>query len=331
LKPKPVLALTGATGFLGDFLVKVAREDARFQVRALARNLHTRNDLVAGSEDLEWIDGAISVGSRYTEEDAAASLDRLMQGADFLVHAAGETKDESAFYETNVMGTKRVIEAARKAQVKHLILVSSLTASKKGISQYGDSKLAAEEIVRASGLEFTIVRPPTIHGQSEKEKDVQAIVNFALKWNRMFLPDVGNTTLVSADYLAKAVVGIVDCAYAVGQIFDIDDGKLDGYSPEEMTALVERGADRTKPYPIGRIGRKRLRLLAARPFCEIQPWLCDTPGYKAITVDRLKYLFETWQPQNPLPTHLRPAASPGQQLEDTVRFFKMARDQRKSR
>ena len=151
--PRPPVALTGATGFVGRALM---RELAR---RGLAMRALTRQ---AGDGD-GWVQGDL--------HDHAA-LARLADGAQVLVHVAGATPapGRAGFHDVNVAGAAHVAAAARVAGVAHLIHLSSLAARRPGISPYAESKRAGEEAVAAElgGALLTLVRPPAVIGPGDK-------------------------------------------------------------------------------------------------------------------------------------------------------------------
>lgn len=68
------------------------------------------------------------------------------------------------FEQVHVEGTRRVVEACRAAGVRRLVHMSALGARANAVSRYHQTKWAAEELVRESGLDWTIFRPSVIHG-----------------------------------------------------------------------------------------------------------------------------------------------------------------------
>ena len=140
------LAISGATGFVGGRLLDLAL-DAGHQVRALTRRPQPAR------EGMIWIDGAL---------DLPDTLDRLVEGADAVIHVAGviNSPDAAGFEAGNVIGTGAILAAAEAARVSRFVHVSSLAAREPAISLYGASKSRSETLVEASPLSTTIVRPP---------------------------------------------------------------------------------------------------------------------------------------------------------------------------
>jgi nucleoside-diphosphate-sugar epimerase len=162
VKPRTV-AVTGATGFLGLHLVAaLARQGAA--IRLLARRDPT-HEFWSGI-GFETISGSL-------EEPAA--LERLVTGADAIVHAAGmiKARDRAAFLRGNRDGADALARAARRhAPGARFIAVSTLAARDPAVSGYAFSKHAGEEAVRAAYTEapaqLTIIRPPALYGPWDK-------------------------------------------------------------------------------------------------------------------------------------------------------------------
>jgi nucleoside-diphosphate-sugar epimerase len=101
------------------------------------------------------------------------------------VHLAAVTHSRSpARYEAvNVDGTKHLVDAARSAGVERFLFVSSRAISPDG-GAYSRSKQRAEEVVRASGLRWTIVRLPEVYGTGGAE-GVDRMIAQALRGGRI--------------------------------------------------------------------------------------------------------------------------------------------------
>ena len=282
-----MLAVTGATGFVGQALLDRAAA-AGTPVRALARRPQEAR------RGAEWILGDL--------EDRAA-LAALLAGAEAVVHVAGAVNapDPAGFEAANVTGTLAVIEAALSAGVQRFVHVSSLSAREPELSAYGASKARAEKLVRASGLDWTIVRPPGIYGP----RDVDYFEMFRLaKWGVMPVPPRdGRASIIHADDLARLLLALVPGGEAASQqVFEPDDGRKNGWSHYELARAVGWAMGR-RPWVL-HLSRKSLERAAKADRL--------VRGAKArLTPDRVGYMShpdwvaspfaqvpgELWQPQ----------------------------------
>ena len=218
-----MLAVTGATGFVGQAVLDRALV-AGVAVRALARKPQ------APRAGVEWVTGDL---------DDAAALAALVQGTEAVLHIAGvvNAPDPTAFEAGNVKGTLNVIEASLAAGVQRFVHVSSLSAREPDLSAYGASKARAEKLVRASGLDWTIVRPPGIYGP----RDVDYFEMFRLaKWGVMPVPPrEGRASIIHVDDLARLLLALVPGGEEVShQVFEPDDGHKHGWSHYELARAV---------------------------------------------------------------------------------------------
>lgn len=218
----PLVALTGCTGFVGKATL-AALERAGFAVRALARTVPKPEGVA------EWVRGDLA------DRDALA---RLVTGAEAVIHVAGLTTatDPGRFEAANVAGTLAVIEAAAKAGVPRFVLVSSLSAREPQLSAYGASKERAERLVRASGLDWTIVRPPGVYGPW----DVDYLEMFKLaKLGVVPVPPPGRSSMIHVQDLAELLVALVPTGEAVThRLFEPDDGHKGGWTHRELARVI---------------------------------------------------------------------------------------------
>ena len=91
---------------------------------------------------------------------------RALSGVDIVVHLAALTKskNESDYFETNVKGTKNLVDVCLEQGVKKIIYVSSQAASLNG-GAYSLSKLEAEQYIKKSKIQWVILRPSEVYGQ----------------------------------------------------------------------------------------------------------------------------------------------------------------------
>jgi len=146
--------VTGASGFVGSAIVEelVRRSVA---VNAL---VHRRNASPLG--------GKVRV-IRANLLDSAG-LDDSISGCATVIHLVGIIKEMPkagiTFDRLHVQATRNVVESAKRVGVKRFIQMSALGARADGASEYHKTKWKAEEIVRGSGMDWTIFRPSLIHG-----------------------------------------------------------------------------------------------------------------------------------------------------------------------
>jgi len=224
-----VLAITGATGFVGSAVLTEALTQGH-TVRALARREQ------APRAGVEWVRGDLG--------DEAA-LAALVAGADAVVHVAGltNTPDPAQFAVANVTGTANVLAAMKGAGVRRLVFVSSLSARQPELSLYGASKARAEALVEESGLDWTTVRPPAVYGP----RDIDMLDLFrAAKWGVVPLPPGGATSIIHSDDLARLLVALAatDASPTRKKIYEPDDGREGGWSHKELAQAIGRAMGR---------------------------------------------------------------------------------------
>jgi nucleoside-diphosphate-sugar epimerase len=214
--------VTGATGFVGSHLAEALRRRGH-EVTALARS--------------SWKAEALtSRGVRVVPGDLhdVAALERAAAGQDIVYHVAGvvAARDEAEFLRANRDGTRNVLHAAERSGNPRFVLVSSLAAAGPAargvpltggeaphpVTAYGRSKLAAEEVVRASSLRWSLVRPPIVYGPRDRE--VLKIFRLArLRVAPVFGDGGQELSAVHASDLAEALAAVGESAATIGGIY----------------------------------------------------------------------------------------------------------------
>jgi nucleoside-diphosphate-sugar epimerase len=161
-----------------------------------------------------------------------------VHGAEAVIHVAGLTtaRDPAEFEAANVAGTLAMVEAAAKAGVPRFVLVSSLSAREPQLSSYGASKERAERLVRASGLDWSIVRPPGVYGPW----DVDYLEMFKLARRGVVpVPPPGRSSLIHVQDLAELLVALLPGREEVSRrMFEPDDGHQGGWSHRELARVI---------------------------------------------------------------------------------------------
>jgi NADH dehydrogenase len=101
------------------------------------------------------------------------ALAAAFAGCDAVAHCAGINREigGQTFQRVHVEGTRAVVEAARRAGVKRIVMLSFLRARPDCGSPYHETKWAAEEIVRGSGIAHTILKSGMIYGPGDHMVD----------------------------------------------------------------------------------------------------------------------------------------------------------------
>jgi uncharacterized protein YbjT (DUF2867 family) len=257
------LAVTGGTGFVGAHFLRLAAA-AGYEVRALSRGWRPPEEGIA------WVDGAL---------DRPDSLRKLCDGADAVVHIAGaiNAPDRAGFAAVNVGGTAAVIDAARHGGVRRFVHVSSLSAREPSLSDYGWSKAKAERLVAASGLDWTIVRPPAIYGPGDRE----TLELFRLARRGIVpLPPRGRFSVIHVEDLARLILAALDEPETASETYEPDDGRDGGWEHRHFARTLSRLFGRraltfATPRPLLRLAA-RLDRLVRRRRAKLTP---DRVGY----------------------------------------------------
>ena len=135
--------VTGGTGALGRDLV-VALRSAGHRARVMSRRPGTGTD---------WVQGNLATGK---------GLDSAVADMDAVVHAATAAAQPWRLRATDVRGTRRLLEAAKRAHVRHVVYVSIV--GMEGIAYpYYRAKLAAEAVVAEDIVPWSILRATQFH------------------------------------------------------------------------------------------------------------------------------------------------------------------------
>ena len=295
-----ILAVTGGTGFIGSRLLDLAVARGH-RVRALARRPQPPRDGV------EWVEGSL---------EKRDSLERLVPGSDAAIHIAGviNARDAAGFEAGNVTGTLAMLAAATASGTRRFVHVSSLAAREPKVSQYGASKARSEELVRNSGLDWAIVRPPAVYGPGDRE--TLELFKMA-KRGFVLLPPKGKLSLIHADDLARLLLALTDRVAPKKVLVEPDDGREGGWTHREFAQALGRA-----------VGRRTISLEAPRGLLRlgaIADRLLRRDRAK-LTPDRAAYFCHPdWvaAPSNAPPPELwRPAIDTETGLAETAAWYR---------
>ena len=169
------IAITGGTGFVGRHLAEQLLAEGH-EVVLVARHVEQgkseKSPFLAQTTREKWgtRDAVTRVASDLSDIDI---LSAAFAGCEAVAHCAGINREigGQTYQRVHIDGTRNAVEAARRAGVRRIALMSFLRARPRCGSAYHESKWAAEEIVRNSGLEYTIFKAGMVYGRGDHMLD----------------------------------------------------------------------------------------------------------------------------------------------------------------
>jgi NADH dehydrogenase len=232
--------VTGGTGFVGRAVLRELHRAAH-EIYFLSRRGHSAT-CCAIEEECSGQHRSGDILDSKLLSDACA-------GMDAIIHLAGIISEvgEQTFENVHVRGTQNIVAAAQRAKVKRFVHMSALGTRPNAVARYHQSKWAAEEIVRPSGLDWTIFRPSIIYGPGDGFVNLFA----SIARRSPVIPVIGNGESkfqpIAVENVARAFVKALSEPRAIGQTFD-----LAGPEVFTLNRLVDQILEALK--------RKRLKL-----------------------------------------------------------------------
>ena len=294
------LAVTGGTGFVGSHFIDAALA-AGHEVRALTRR--TREP----RPNMRWVDGSL---------ERADCLRQLVQDSDAVIHIAGTISGRTAadFEPGNVTGTLQMLAASTAAGTQRFIHVSSLAAREPKLSLYGGSKAKGEEVVKRSGLNWAIVRPPAVYGPGDRE--TLELFRMA-KTGLMLLPPEGSASMIHVADLVALLLTLATQDEPKQVIFEPDDGLTAGWTHKQMAQAIGEA-----------VGRRNIALSMPRSVLRLGAAADELVrrGSAKLTRDRAAYFAHNdWVASDalrPPPDLWSPRTDTRQGLAETARWYR---------
>jgi NADH dehydrogenase len=212
---KASLLITGAGGFVGRQLLQKIDIRKYRKIYCLSRKPESILHHLSSSENVEIV-----------EEDLLeiSAWQHLLKDVDTVIHMAAVTgkKAPKEYFNVNAYGTLLLLDRSKEAGVKHFLLVSSIAVSftNKYRYFYALSKEQAENYVKSSGLNYTILRPTMIMGRGS-----QVFEGLAKLTKLPVIPifGKGKTTIqpIHVDDVAKAIREIEEEARFHGEVLEM--------------------------------------------------------------------------------------------------------------
>jgi uncharacterized protein YbjT (DUF2867 family) len=256
--------VTGATGFVGRSVIQAVRAEGHV-VRCLVRR-GSEPDL-HGFEAIERVEGDVL--------SPASALEAGMAGCDTVVHLVGIIREHPSrgvtYDRMHRQATLNVLAAAACAGVRRYLHMSALGARGNARSRYHQTKWAAEEAVRASGLVWTIFRPSVVYGAGD------SFVSLLARMVRRLhvVPVIGDgrqrVQPVPVEHVAAGFARAVRLEASAKQTYTV--AGADTVSMHELLVLIGAALHRrvrTIPVPLGLV-RPTTRVLHRLPSFPVTP------------------------------------------------------------
>lgn len=240
----PKLLLTGATGFIGHYLLQELKESG-YEVWIAVRSESNRRALA--SEHLIDVD--------YSSTEQMKSAFEKAGGFDYVVHNAGVTKcsQKSTFMEVNAHNTQRLLRALEQLSQhpKCFLYMSSMgsfapnltkeplrsDSPQRPITEYGRSKLVAEQAVAASEIPHVILCPTGVYGKGDQD-----YILSIRTMKRGFSFVTGSTpqllSFVHVRDVARVVSFLLQHPESYGERYLLSDGN--DYTDQDFTQIVSQ-------------------------------------------------------------------------------------------
>lgn len=259
-----MILVTGAGGFAGSRLMTRLVQDGE-QPRGLVRSVdRARHHLPERGYEL-------FIGD-VTRPD---SLDPALAGVETVIHTAFVTADRKEgpgvrHYETNVGGTRNLVEAARAAGVKRIVVLGGLGARQATPGSYMQGRYEANELVKRSGLAWSILGPSVQFGEGAA---FFTGLGDLVKGMPLITPMIGNGKV---EFQPIWVEDVVTCLLKMAREPERYDGQeIDVGGPEIFTyaQLLDMIAARLHrrrlkvpgPIPLAALGASVMELVLPRP------------------------------------------------------------------
>jgi len=259
--------VTGGTGHVGESVVSLLSEGGH-DSRVLSRDAEAARRWAEAIPRVYPVRGDITGG--------AGHLAGVMKGNEAVIHIVGIIieKGTPGFEAMHTEGTRRVVEATKQAGVKRFIHMSALGAREDAAARYHRTKFAAEQIVRESGLDWTIFRPSIIYG--ERDEFLNTFAGIARRSPAIPIIGSGRGKLqpIWVKDVARCFVGALDTSETFGRTYEMGGDKA--YSIKETLRLLLRSMSKRRlfahmPADAARLQAKMFDYLPGKPpFTEDQ-------------------------------------------------------------
>jgi len=263
------VAIAGGTGFIGKVIIKKLVEAGHRVVALIRQGSLLKIASISGME------------SRYIYYDSPTQINKTLENCQALISLAGiirETKESSFDYVHHLIPLS-LVKAAKDTGVKRFIQMSALGVDSDLDTEYMQTKRLGENVVKSSGLDFTIFRPSVVFGPEDR------FVNLFAKMIKRLpvVPVIGDGQYrlqpVSVYNVVDGFVKCLESTQTFGKIYDIAGSEK--YTFNEILDIIGKS-----------LGKKRVRKFhQPAGLIQLMAGLFGRFQFFPITKDQLKMLF----------------------------------------
>jgi len=220
------IAIAGGTGFIGKVIIKKLVKAGHHVVALIRPGSLLKIASFSGTE------------SSYIYYDPPSPITKVLDGCEAVINLVGIIKEtkETSFEFAHHLIPMLLVKAAQIVGIKRFLHISALGTAGNLDTEYMETKRLGENVVKSSGLDYTIFRPSVVFGQEDK------FVNFiakVIKFSPIF-PVIGDGKYrlqpISVDDVAEGFVRSIDKPRTIGKTYDV--AGLDKYTFDEMLDII---------------------------------------------------------------------------------------------
>lgn len=261
--------IAGGTGFVGEYLVDALCQHGH-ELRLL---VHKRSPRI--SNEIEQVEGDV------TRLD---SIEQAAEGCDAVINLVGIIREfpgrNITFERLHVQATANMLSIAQRAGIRRYLQMSALGTRPDAVSRYHQTKFKAEESVRSSGLDITILRPSLIYGPQD------AFINLLAGQLRLapVMPVIGSGTYrlqpIHVSDVARCFAMALKMPETIGGCYELCGNERLTYL--ELLDTIASAMGRSAPL------KPRVPLALMKMIIPVMQHLPQFP----ITMDQLQMLIE---------------------------------------
>lgn len=264
-----MILITGATGLVGRQLVaRLARHE---EVVCLVRPAHRMRQFAPG----------VCVRVVSGDVDDLPTLRLAMHGVHTVVHLAAISRafPRRTIESVNVGGTQNVLEAALEVGVQRILFTSPIGADPHSAYQYLRTKGQAEELIKSSGLDYTILHASSVYGENDDWTMPMAMGMHALPFI-LPIPGDGKSRLqpLHVDDMAECLARCLCDKTKIGKTIAVGGPQILSFDDVISEIMKVTGLHRRRVY---------LRVPAARSAGKVGARLFARPPFSGSAIDLL--------------------------------------------